>query len=551
MKAADPVSRQALGQSDPTRGAGATCDSKTDELTAADTGTSGPEPLVKEAAMAARNSVTLASAVLASWAVGLVGRLIIPRYLGPQHFGAFQFADYCASSFFVISVLGIDTYIRKEVGRRREHASEFFGGLLLLRLAASAVAMALMFAMLILSHKPVHVMRLVAIFSAYQVFAILNTSFGAMLSSIGAVKGASIANVLTKMLWAGGIVAVALAGWRAEAFALTLVAAEIVKSLLLLRLVRRAVGLRFQIDPVATRDVVISSLPFWVVSITGTLYITADITLMAFRATEIEVGWYGAATSLVNVTMILAPVIHDVFLPMSSLAAARSSEELNTLARRAFEVLIGLVTPIAVFAGLAADFLVYGIFGDRFAPAVMIFRLLCPVLFLVYVSILPALLLTRLDRGWTVTWVSIAVLSLNLALNWFAIPWGSRLLGAGGAGIAAAVVWFVCEAANVATFTVILSDRLFDRRNLTVIGKTAGAAAAVLTVHHVWGSSVLSFAGCAVLYSALVVATGAVRVAELRAVAARRIRYRREGRRSMSEPTKRQTTHAGTMITTR
>jgi O-antigen/teichoic acid export membrane protein len=221
-------------------------------------------PLLSDALVATQNSSKLGASLAASWGIGLVARLIVPRYLGPQMFGAFQFADYFTGSFLVLTLLGVDTYMRKEVGLRKKHASDFFGGLLVLRLILSVAAIGIMFSVLVATGKPEYVRRLVLIFSAYQVFNILDQTYASLLQAVSAVDGLSIASVLSKVLWAGGILAAAGFGWVAEAFAAALVFSEGVKAGVLTLLVRQKTGLTFRVDMDQTWQVVVASLPFCV-----------------------------------------------------------------------------------------------------------------------------------------------------------------------------------------------------------------------------------------------------------------------------------------------
>jgi O-antigen/teichoic acid export membrane protein len=488
----------------------------------------GPQSLADDAVMGGRKSVTLLVSLAASWGIGFAGRLIVPRRLGPELFGAFQFADYFSATFFVISVLGFDTYIRKEVSVRREHASEFFGGLLVMRAFASAVALAAMLAVFAVSGKPAYIRQLLLIFAVNQVLSILNNSYATLLNAISSVGRLSVLNVVIKLVWVCMVVVVAVLGGGAAGFAWALALSESLRTIALIRIVRHELAMDVRLDIRATRAVLVASMPFWVVSLTGTLYLNADVTLMAFRASDIEVGWYGASLSLMGVMMFLAPIIHNVFLPMISRASARSAEELTVMSRRGLEVLVTLMTPVALFAALAADFVIRMLFGDRFAPAAGSLRLLAPVILLVYVSILPALVLTRLERGWTVTWVSTAVLVMNLVMNWFAIPYGQRKWGPGGAGVAAAGVWLLCEAFNVAVFFYLVSERFFDRRNLVVFAKTAGACAIVIVVHLMVPRSLSALLAEAGLYLGLIIGTRALRVSEVLDFAKQLSRSRQE-----------------------
>ncbi|MEP6918489.1 MAG: hypothetical protein ABJC89_22805, partial [Acidobacteriota bacterium] len=195
------------------------------------------------------------------------------------------------------------------------------------------------------------------------------------------------------------------------------------------------------------------------------------------------------------------------------------SSELSAMTRRALELVVSLMTPVALFAALGAEIIVRVLFGESFAPAAGSLRMLSAVVLLLYVSICPALVLTRLDRGWTVTWVSIGALVLNLALNWFAIPYGQHTWGAGGAGFAAAAVWAVCEVLNVATLLFLTAEYFIDRRNLVVFAKTGIACVAVGLLHATRPPTAATIATEVLLYVGLVVALRAVRVDEVIAFA--------------------------------
>ena len=491
-------------------------------------------PVERDAIVAARNSAIMVASLLASGGVGFAARLIIPRHLGPAMFGAFQFADYFSGSFFVLSVLGFDTYIRKEVSVRKSHANEFFGGLLALRAIASAIALVAMIAVFTVSGKPLYVRQLLLVFAANQILVILNNSYATLLNAVSSVGRLSVLNVAVKIMWAGMIIAVAAYGGGAVAFAGVLVLSEAVKAVGSTWLVRRELALDFRVNTAATRASLIASLPYLVVSLTGTLYANADVILMSFRTTDVEVGWYGAATSLLGISLFLAPIIHNVFLPTISRAAARSSQDLAVISRRSLQLLVTLMTPGALFGAVAAEFVVHLLFGASFAPAASSVRLLCPVILLVYVSILPALVLTQLNRGWTVTWLSTALLVLNFAMNWFAIPYGQRQWGPGGAGTAASLVWLFCEALNVAIFLYLAADCFFDRRTVMVLAKTGIACVVVVLLRATLPMSGLTLIVEIAIYLAIVIATGAFDVREAVDFTSQLVRSRREPTGSFS-----------------
>ncbi|GJG89223.1 hypothetical protein tb265_44040 [Gemmatimonadetes bacterium T265] len=469
---------------------------------------------------ALRDAAKLGGSLVGTWAVGLLVRIVLPRHLGPAAFGGFQFADAFTSTIFIAASLGLDTYVRKEVATRREHATEFFGGTLLLRLALSVVVLAAGVAALDAAGKQHEVLRLVALLGVAQVLFNLNATYAAMLQAVGQVDGLSVWNVASKLVWGAGIAVALGLGFGVTGVAVAMLASEALKTAALAALSRRHVDLRFRLDTAATRDVVRASLPYFTASIAQVVYCKVDVSIMSFVANDTEVGWYGAAGTLAGMSLLLSPLIGWVLLPLTSRAAARSEEELMLVTRRSMEMILSLAIPASLALFLAADPVVALAFGRAFAPAAMSVRLLAPTFVLTYAAMVSASILVRLDRGWAVSWVSMSGMLLSPALNLWLVPRGLRALGPGGAGAGAGTALVLTELYTAGTMAWLIGRRGVDRRLVVVLAKTAGVCAAVLVADHLLASvGVWRLALDAALYAAGVLTSGAVNVGELRGFA--------------------------------
>jgi len=483
--------------------------------------------LDRDAVQALRNGAKLGASLVATWTVALGVRLVLPRHLGPETFGAFQFADAITTTLFVVTTLGLETYIRKEVGTRHDHASDFLGGVLLLRLALSAAIVLALVAVLAHSGKPPLVQRLVLVLALSQLFVVANATYAALLHSVGAVNELSVLNVGSKLLWGGGILAAFALGKGVEQVAWALALTEGLKTAALAVLARRHLGVRITIDPRETGAVLAASLPFFLGEVARTAFAKVDVSVMSFLVSDREVGWYAAASNLAGLAMLITPLIGWVLLPLTSRAAARSDEELTALTRRAMELILVAAIPITLLMCLGADVIVYTMLGAAFAPATRSLRILAPMFVLTYVAIISACTLVRLERGWTVTWVLVAGLVASPLLNWMVIPRCLALFGPGGAGVGAAIVLVAIEACMTAVMTWPVARRSFDRRSLTMLGKTGVVCAVVVVLDGLLSPlGVLRLAADGVLYVTLVVAWKAVDVREIthfvrRAVAGR------------------------------
>jgi O-antigen/teichoic acid export membrane protein len=474
-----------------------------------------------------RNTLALGGSLVATWTVALGVRLVLPRHLGPESFGAFQFADAFTTAFFVVTSLGVETYIRKEISTRKEHASDFVGGLIVLRVVMSVLVVAVMAALMHAAGRPVHLQRLVLVFATYQFFSTLNETASALLHAVGAVDGVALLNVGAKLVWGAGILGALRMGAGVEGVAVALAGSEALKTGALLVLARRHLALKLAVDLRRTLAVVSASLPFYLNYLAHTVYGRLDVSLMSFLTSDAEVGWYGAAQNLAGVALLITPLMGWVLLPMFSRAAARSAEELDAVVRRTLEAVLSAAVPVSLLLGLGADVLIPTVFGQAFAPAVGSLRILAPMFILTYAAMVASTALIRLERGWAVTAISLTGLGANALLNWFLIPACWDAFGRGGAGIGAASVLVATEAAVTALMLVLLGPRVFDRRSVTSLAKTAVACAVVLAAHRLMAPlGAIRLAADGLLYVGLVVAARAVRIAEVVDVVRLAIRHK-------------------------
>ena len=430
-----------------------------------------------------RNAAKLGASLIATWAVALGVRLYLPRHLGPAMFGAFQFADAFSVTLLVVTNLGLETYIRTEVSKRHAHASEFFGGAFVLRLALSAVLVLGGVAALAAAGKPSLVQQLVFVLAVAQVVTIANGTYAAILHSVGHVNGLSVLNVVSKLVWGLGIAAGLALGGGVLSVAVALLGSEVLKAAGLAVLSRRHLGLRYDVRVRETTTVVVASLPFLIASLSQTVLSRIDMTFLSFMVGDVEAGWYGAAANLAGMAMLLSPLIWWVLLPLTSRAGERSDEELTTLLRRAMELVLAAAIPVTLFLALGADVIIETLFGSAFAPAATSLRMLAPMFVLTYANMVSCSVLIRDGRGWVVTRTLLLGLVVSPLLNWLLIPRFSEAFGPGGAGIGAATSLVITEALITGIVTYLVGSQVFDRRSYRMMGKTLVVCAAVAALH--------------------------------------------------------------------
>jgi O-antigen/teichoic acid export membrane protein len=466
---------------------------------------------------AARNGLKLGSSLLVTWGIALVARLIVPRYLGPDNFGMLNFAEAFTATAFVMFGLGLDTYVRKEISVRPAHANDFVGGVVALRLLMLVVAYAGMELVLELTHRSEDVRLLVRIMGIAQFFMVGSLTSSGLLQAAGQVNEMSVLSVVTKIIW---VIGIALAIWLRLglwAFAAAVTLSEGLKSLVLFALAKKHLGFVFRVDARATWAVIVASLPFFVSGLATTFYDKIGATLLAFLGSDREVGWYGGASGLAGLALLLAPLISWVLTPLFARAAKASEDELHSMVRRSLELILTIAIPVSLMMLVGADIWVRLLLGPKFAPAAAALRVLAVANGLMYVSMVCAYALAVTNKTWRMSAVFVGGMIVNPVCNLVLIK-PSLELGAGGGGTACAIATLVTEIGVVTPLFVMLGKRAFSVELGIKVAKNLGVAVfvAVLDAWALRSLGPVRLAIGALVYVVLVLVTGAVDIRELR-----------------------------------
>lgn len=484
----------------------------------------------REMALALRNGLKMGGSLVITWSVALIVKVRVPVHLGPIRQGHFGFAESFAGMFFAVLGLGIETHLIKEVAVRPKYASDVVGGVFLLRILMSVALFAAMCAVLVATGRPRDILLAAVVFGLSNLLMAINATLGAVLQAISRVDPAVIANIATKTLWGIGL----LVGLRFDVplavLALPALVGEMIRAAILFFATRRVADLQYRIDPRASRAALVASVPYFVNSLALGVLGSLGMSVLEFvRVDEREVGWFAADQNVAYLCMLLSPLIFWVVMPLLSRAHARSPQEGMTVFRRCLEGLVVAIVPITVMLSAGSDVLIRFAFGAKYAPAATGLSILSLVFLMTYVNMMLSTNLIVLHRGWSVTVISIASVGAMALLMLICVPLGRHLIGVGGecAGAAAAVI--ASESCVLVAMLTRFREFPFDRRNLSVLGKSVALAALVLIVDRPLrslGPARLALDAC--LYTGLALALKIVRTRDVAAVV-RLLRHRREG----------------------
>ena len=435
-----------------------------------------------EVRLAVINGLKLGLSLLGTVLVSLGLNIWLPRTLGPQQFGQLNFAEALATALFAFTTFGIDTYIRKEVAHRPEHASDFYAGFVLLRLGASVLVLLLMAAILGWMGRDAVVWRLSFLYAGSQICLLLNFSESALLQAIGRVNEMAWANVLSKIFWAGSVFLALAWGAPLESVAACLFVSEALKAGYLTYVTHRSLKLRWRLDMVATWAVIVASFPYFINNIAHRTYEQLNKTILGTMTDDLEVGWYAGSVRLAGISLLFIPIVQAVVIPMASRMKQQSEEAMNAVMRGAQRLVLVAGVLMGMMLVLHTEPVIHYTLGRNFGPSALSLQVLAPMFALTYMAVLGAVHLIQLDKVWVMIRVSVAALIFNPLLNIPFISWGYRL-GPGYAGAMSALSSVITEALNAGIIFAVLGRRAIDRALLRCLALTGLICGVVVALH--------------------------------------------------------------------
>jgi O-antigen/teichoic acid export membrane protein len=382
--------------------------------------------------------------------------IVVQKNVTVAENGLFQLALRLAFLMALFTEFGIRGYLLREVARRRENqaaAQAIFGNVLNVRLALVAPVWAVGTLILWAANYPRTTLAAVAIFYVFTVLDSFAMLFKYLFRAYDRMEFDAIFSLLGRGLLLLGLLAL----WRwhtltIPAIGTVHVAAAAAETLLLAVCITKVLGLRL-VQPWDRAGVGMAlrrSIPFAVINIIGTLYMSTGTLALSKMMGEEAVGYYNAASRLPEALQFLPTAVVNALIPFLS----RHHRDRELVARY-YGLLVRYMGYAAVILSavlvFAPEWVIRVIARKEYTTALAVFRYYGVWLILIYYQIIGANLLICLDAEKIVMVRAVVALALNVVLNIV----GIRLWGLNGA--AAALV--ATEAFSAVLYLLALAHR--------------------------------------------------------------------------------------------
>ncbi len=185
-----------------------------------------------------------------------------------------------------------------------------------------------------------------------------------------------------------------------------------------------------------------SMLPFTVNGFLMAIEFQIDTILLSVLRDESEVGWYGAATTIVS-TLAMVPQAYRLSVyPLMAYYAGKNRDKLVRLYEASLRYLGALVLPMVAGLVMLAPGIITLIFKSEFLPSIAVLQNLAVVLLFTFLNVPNVRMMFVHNRQGWVTWMMMGSMMINVVLNLWIVPlWGAR--GSALARICSSSIFFL------------------------------------------------------------------------------------------------------------
>jgi len=378
---------------------------------------------VSSAKKIAKNTTALVIGDVISKILSFVLIIYIAKYLGAAGLGKYSFAFAFVGLFGIISGLGIDTLIVRELARDKNKAATFIFNLSVMRLFLSFLMFTLIYVAINTMNYPDSTKMVVYIIGLSIIF---NTLAGTFRSVFRASEQMEIDTVITiferSIVCIGGPLILYL-GYGLLALVYIVLLGSFLTLILSMNLAISRIPVKeYKIDWNFWKYALKQAVPLTFIVLFTTIYFQIDSVMLSAMKGDEAVGWYSAASRMTtSLTFIPAAFIGATF-PIMSRLYTFSRDSLRFAYEKSFKYLFFIALPIAVGTTLMADHFIYFFYGDGFTNSIVALQILIWTEALVFLNILCGSMLYSINRQNASVFITGSGAFLNVVLNLILIP---------------------------------------------------------------------------------------------------------------------------------
>ena len=370
----------------------------------------------------AKNSSVIVTGSIITRVIGLIVTIYLARYLGTIGFGKYSFVFAYLAFFNIVTDLGLQQILVREMARDRSNAPKLIGNASIIRLILTLFAITLSVTIITLMPYPADTTSYIYIAAFTLVFISFSDFYTTIFEANLVMEYSVISKLIFKFLSAGLIFYLIFTGGTLTEIILVIVFSEMVKTMLCYCFSRKFVKPDFTIDINLWKHLFKESLPLALTGIILIIHFRIDVIMLSVMKGDAAVGLYSAAYNLSEPLGLISYALVISLFPIMSVSFKESRERLVKSYKLGLKYILIVMLPIAVGVVFIADRVILFVYNPEFAPSVVALQILVWAVVLSSINFIMLNLLVAIDRQILNTWAIGLGAAVNVFLNFILIP---------------------------------------------------------------------------------------------------------------------------------
>ena len=437
----------------------------------------------------ARNASAMMIQQVVTWGSTFFIILMLPRYLGPVQWGWVFLGLSIYQIFGLFVAYGGSYLVAKDVARYPDRTPQLLVDAIAFRFIFSILSIAIIVAFTFVAGYSSDVRLIVIIYAISLTWNSGSPVLYAVFQGRELMKYTSAAAIVERITQ----VIVVAVGVYVHASVFVIVALTMVGNLfgfmVMLGFSRRIVPSWPRAKWSSVEKQMREGLPYFAFALFGVIYYRIDSLMLSKMVTEAVVGYYGAAYRFfdsLNVPYMLSIALYPV---LARLWKDEEQTHRRTVVK-SLELMILVAIPVTLGVIAFAENIVAIFYGlADYRPTVLLLQILTGTLIFLYVDMVLGTTMIASDRQKQMMFVSIAMIPVNVILNYFMISFCQVQYNNGALG--AALATGLTEMAVMATLLNLVPKGVLSGFRMSIIPKGIVAGIVMEGVFLLFGSSTI------------------------------------------------------------
>lgn len=348
--------------------------------------------------------------------------VLAARTLGETEYGVFAFALAFVNIFGALMEGGLGFVYARAVARDPSLAERYFGNILALQLCFCLAGVLIAVIAINLGDVEPETRRVVYLLAGAESLRFIKQlyRFAFRTANRFDVESATLTVERLMLLVTGA--AVLYAGYGIVGLACAFLVVRALDVLIVLLMGYRVLGsLRIRADFALWPGFIREAAPFILIAALVMLLFRIDNVMLAFMASNAEVGWFNAAYSLLEGLYIVPKIITNLLYPAFS-RAHREPEAITRLLVHAMRYALLVALPVMLVGIVLAEEITLFLYGEQYVQSIVALQILLLGTFFLFMHEIGFVLLGAIDRQKVAVMLFALALLVKIVVNMWLIP---------------------------------------------------------------------------------------------------------------------------------